>query len=318
MAIRDITGKQFGRLTVLSFDHIGRGGAYWLCRCECGEKPIVLSARLANGTTSSCGCLARDRWKASRTTHGLSKHPLYTTWVGMHRRCYDEADDSYPRYGGRGIRVCDGWHGSGGLRSFISDMGPKPSRRHSIDRIDVNGQYEPGNCRWATAAVQGANKENTLRVDHEGSRVALSTVAHQHGLGVASLNWRVQNGWALEEALAVPMAPPRVLVEFRGEAKEAKEWESVAGVPAKLIVHRIRVYGWGPERAVTEPVRPANRTYTHNGETHTVAEWAAKLGVGAQTLRRRLLDGWPLEKALAPLDLRSKKARASGLRKAEN
>lgn len=128
--------------------------------CDCGNKTIVSTGNLKNGTTKSCGCYQREyqakRGRKNFYKHGLSNHPLYPTWSTMKSRCYNKNNISYKNYGARGIKVCDRWLNS--FENFLKDMGEKPSDKHSLDRIDINGDYEPSNCRWATPEEQAINK----------------------------------------------------------------------------------------------------------------------------------------------------------------
>lgn len=156
----DLTGRTFGRYTVLGYAEKRHRKLYWHCRCSCGTEKLVHGDHLKAGATKSCGCLNAENARAALTKHGgassKGRHPLYGTWCGMIRRCELENLPAYKYYGGRGIKVCAEWRYD--FARFLADMGEKPSSIHSIDRIDPDGNYEPSNCRWATPKQQSENR----------------------------------------------------------------------------------------------------------------------------------------------------------------
>lgn len=152
----ELSGMRFGRLVVVK-RHGTRGkGAAWECQCNCGMTKILRSYSLRRGSVQSCGCLQRELASAKSKTHGQSHSPEYNAWHSMKGRCERPSYHHFKDYGGRGIRVCERWLHD--FPAFLADMGPRPSATHSLDRIDVNGNYEPGNCRWATPEEQASNK----------------------------------------------------------------------------------------------------------------------------------------------------------------
>lgn len=154
---KDETGKRYARLVVLRRAENIDEQAGWLCQCDCGEVVTVRGNPLRSGRTRSCGCLVRETTAAMNRTHGMSRTSSeWTTWASMKQRCLNPKHPSWEHYGGRGIKVCDRWLES--FENFYADMGPKPSPDLSIDRIDNDGNYEPGNCRWADTKTQNNNR----------------------------------------------------------------------------------------------------------------------------------------------------------------
>lgn len=191
---RHLAGVRIGRLTVLSLTGAKKHGCrVWLCRCDCGNE-VELGADTLTSTTKptrSCGCLHRERAGHLNRTHGKTRTPTYRTWLDMINRCENPARDNYARYGGRGIRVCERWRGS--FVSFLTDMGERPAGK-TIDRIDGDGHYEPGNCRWATAYEQGAHKRNNILVERDGVTRTLAEWSRLTGINRSTLYNRARQG----------------------------------------------------------------------------------------------------------------------------
>jgi len=201
---QDITGKRFGRLVAVRC--VGRtrnSSPLWELRCDCGKTVVRQGSAVRAGTIRSCGCLMREVAAASQRTHGQSRTREYWCWRAMIARCYNPKDAGYENYGGRGITICDRWRAS--VLNFIEDMGRVPSPDHSIDRINVDGNYEPGNCRWAVTAVQVSNKRCNHRLTYNGVTRTLAEWSRATGFAHLTILARLRRGWSVERALTAPL-----------------------------------------------------------------------------------------------------------------
>ena len=191
----DLTGQRINRLTVLR--KADEPGIYskWLCRCECGKEVNVAQADLRRRRTHSCGCALRGKNVThGATTIGAVLRAEYRTWIQMRNRCSDHP--KAPGWLERGIRVCERWEQS--FEAFIADMGPRPSPKHSLDRIDNDGNYEPGNCRWATRLEQANNLECTIYARYDREWVPVAELARR-----LQLPRHVVHRWAIGEHRAI-------------------------------------------------------------------------------------------------------------------
>jgi len=158
----DITGKKFGRLRVIKLHHGGHQ-AFWLCKCDCGKETIVAKQDITSGHTTSCGCYHKERFLASITTHGMRHTNFYSKWAGIKQRCLNKNNKRFNEWGGRGIKICDRWLKFENFRDDMYKSYQEHVEKHgikqtSLDRINVNGDYEPSNCKWATWKEQFNNR----------------------------------------------------------------------------------------------------------------------------------------------------------------
>ena len=203
---KDITKQRFGRLIVLG--PVGRakdGHILWLCQCDCGEQAVVSVGDLRSGHTKSCGCrrmeLVREM-SAANITHGLASDRMYGKWKDMKRRCHNPEHRNYPDYGGRGIAVCAEWRDD--FKAFYDHVTALPGYGKpgmSLDRIDNDGNYEPGNVRWATEKQQKRNTRYTVMLEFDGKIQCMADWADELGMKRVTLEQRIRSGWSVERAL---------------------------------------------------------------------------------------------------------------------
>lgn len=198
-ALADLTGKAFSSWTVLrEADRASDRSRQWVCRCACGTERVVLQGNLTNGASRSCGCVQR----AAMTRHGHARKrnqsPTFRSWSSMRGRCCNRNDPNYRNYGGRGICICDRWLCS--FEDFLADMGERPAGT-SLDRIDGNGNYEPGNCRWATRVEQQRNIRSNRLLTCDGETHCVAEWAEILGVRKQLILGRLKLGFTVEQAL---------------------------------------------------------------------------------------------------------------------
>lgn len=198
-------GRRFERLVVLSAGPrmYARRHRSWIVRCDCGAERAVAEKSLLEGRTRSCGCLQAELKRARMALPKADRHltPEYRAWRNMRYRCNSPGCRFFHNYGGRGIRVCERWDS---YEAFLEDMGTRPSSRHTLERIDNNGNYEPKNCRWATYFDQSRNRRTNRIVSHRGHVGTLTDVSRAMGLPLKIVSVRLFNGWDLARALDTP------------------------------------------------------------------------------------------------------------------
>ncbi len=205
----DLTGQRFGRLVVIERAKNQKNGhARWVCRCDCGKTITTNGYDLRSGHTRSCGCIYIETLKKRSITHGLRKTKLYSVWGSMKDRCNHPSDKSFPRYGGRGITVCEEWR-----NDFLTFYDWAISHGYqdglSIDRIDNDGPYSPENCQWVTATVQNNNKRSNRRITFLGKTHTIAEWAKAVNIPWSTLRRRLRVGWTIERALTTPVRPYR-------------------------------------------------------------------------------------------------------------
>lgn len=208
--LMDIEGQRFERLTVIGYAGTDkRKTAVWYCECTCGNVTKVVSCDLRRTDAKrvrSCGCLQREQASIHgqlNYTHQQSKTRIYRIWGGMRNRCSNPNDKAWKRYGGRGITVCPQW---GKFECFLQDMGHPPTSKHTLDRIDVNGHYEPSNCRWATPEEQANNKRNTRYITFQNKTQSLTLWSRETGIHISTLDTRLYRlHWSVEKTFTTPI-----------------------------------------------------------------------------------------------------------------
>lgn len=203
--LKNITGQRFGRL--IAVEYIGRKNreSQWLCKCDCGNFAICGLQNLQHPRMHSCGCWLQEGNMFRK--HSGCFTLTYSSWASLKARCLTPSDRHYSDYGGRGIKVCDRWLGEHGFENFLADMGERPTLKHSIDRIDVNGNYEPSNCRWATSVVQANNKRNNIIIEHNGETHSLCDWCRMFGVDSTRARKRYMRGLSFEQIFAKETLP---------------------------------------------------------------------------------------------------------------
>lgn len=201
----DRTGTVYARLTVIGY--AGKDGKrqVWFCECECGNIIKARQGNLHSGNIQSCGCLRDEKIGALNRTHGMANNnPAYNVWLNMRRRCHDPKYPKFASYGAKGRIVCERWRTS--FENFLADMGERPSEKHSIERLNNDGNYEPGNCIWTDDPLVQANNTSTNHIlTFNGKSQTIAQWAREIGMPYGTLIARIQRGWSDEKALTTPL-----------------------------------------------------------------------------------------------------------------
>lgn len=206
--LEDLTGKRFGRLTVVELDKYSpkSHGTRWLCKCDCGKQKTVLASCLKRGLTTSCGCFSSEQKSKRTKTHGFgNRDRLYRIWSNMKSRCYSQADRNFKRYGARGIDICQEWR-TDFLKFQEWAVANGYQDRLSIDRIDNNMGYSPDNCRWTDTITQNNNRRTNVHITYCGETHTTAEWSKITGIKPATLVSRKAHGWSDEECIEVPIS----------------------------------------------------------------------------------------------------------------
>lgn len=256
-----LTGQKFGKLTVIEyagyeFDAGNRAQHLWKCACDCGGEKIVQARLLLSGHCKSCGCIPHLPKNITWIKHHLTDTPLYNVWKSMKGRCYTKSNSAYKHYGARGITVCEEWKKD--FTAFYkwaiaNGYDPnKPGRECTLDRIDVNGNYEPSNCRWATMITQANNKTDTVLREFQGEMLTTRQISEITGVPYRTIKGRIDQGFSIYEAVYGSPNGKKIHLWLNNEKHTIKEWASITGL--KTITIRARLArGWSVEKALTTP-----------------------------------------------------------------
>ena len=194
----NLIGKRFGHWSVFArAENNACGSACWRCRCDCGSVSVVRAQSLKSGRSNSCGCHKNDY----NRKHGGKGTKLYEVWRSMRYRCEKQSNHAYPMYGARGIQVCSEWHDFSLFRKWALENGYEHGL--SIDRIDVDGNYEPSNCRWADSKTQMNNRRTTPHFEYEGKSLTISEWSRESGIPRSTILNRMKRGWSFEKSITV-------------------------------------------------------------------------------------------------------------------
>lgn len=252
-----MTGKQCGFWTVIERgpNRMTPGGnpyVTWLCECRCGTRRLVRAADLRNGASKSCGCYQKQRASEVCTKHANKDSRLYSIWASMCYRCSKPEHPSFYLYGGRGISVCREWFDSFDcFAQWAYQNGYQDAL--TIDRIDVDGNYCPANCRWATPKEQANNRRVCVYLEYNGEVKTATQWAEEYHIDPHTLQDRIKRGWSAEDAITKPIKQKCRSVTYQGITRTIKEWADMIGISPGVISYRL-LHGWSVEDALSKPV----------------------------------------------------------------
>lgn len=243
------TGSTVGAMTLLSFFNNRNGiASVWECQCVCGKILFVPEHAMQNPTRlKGCGCTKRAITSAIHTKHGMTARPEYGIWKGIKARCTIKSARGYDGYGGRGIVVCERWFGS--FQNFFDDMGPRPSKKHTIERKDNDGPYSPENCEWVTIETQSRNTRRTRLFTHDGVTLCAKDWSKRIGIKYVTFIARLKSGVSIEEIVRAENRAKR-MITFDGQTMSLADWSRKLGLPEGMISRRL-ASGWTIERSLS-------------------------------------------------------------------
>lgn len=248
----DMRGIRYGKL--LAIEPTGERNKaknlIWRFLCDCGNSREADGYEVRSGKTFSCKECGAETLRQASVTHGMTESAEYKIWTNMKTRCCNPNAKSFSRYGGRGIKMCSKWMHS--FEEFLNDVGVRPSKDHSIDRIDVNGDYEPGNCRWATCIEQANNKTNNLIIDIDGTKKSATEWSMNSEVSSTAIRQRFYAGLRGQE-LITPRQ--RQVISYKGVTDTIKGWSDRIGIKYSTLNARINTYNWSVEQALTKGVK---------------------------------------------------------------
>lgn len=245
--IVDLTGQTFGRLKVIKYAGRAKNRkALWECECSCSNHThvIVQGANLRNGNTKSCGCLGKENF--NRYKHGYRHTRLYGVWCAMKSRCFNQNNKNYHNYGGRGITVCDEW--SNDFMNFYNwAISNGYQENLTIDRIEVNGDYEPFNCRWTTFEVQANNTRANKYITYNNETLTQAQWDRKTGLPISE---RIERGWSIEKAFNTPIDGRLTKYEYQGRVYTVAELSRLSNIPYPTLYRRLVLSNWPVDKAI--------------------------------------------------------------------
>lgn len=249
----DLTNQRFERLVAKEVVR-KNGRIFYKCDCDCGNTKVISANSLRTGKTRSCGCYNKEVYERTAKTralkHGKSKSKLIGVHNGIKQRCLNPNNRSYGNYGARGITICDDWLDFKTFAEWAYSSGYEEGL--TIERIDVNGNYEPSNCTWLTASEQSDNKQNTIRLEYKGKTQTLNQWAKEIGVSRTTLDARLRQGFPIEKVLSKNLAYKNSkLYTYNGKTQTLSQWAKEYNTPYATLWSRINEHGWTIEQALT-------------------------------------------------------------------